>query len=106
MLMIPIAALIFIGGSYFLANRFLPPNVASKAMPWMAATAFLSYFATQFAVGIVLALMGFHAGNLSVPLLIGVSLMGSLGGAWLVLNGFVRRHRRRKAEKAADATVF
>lgn len=106
MLMIPIAALIFIGGSYVLANRFLPPNVASKAMPWMAATAFLSYFATQLVVGVVLALLGLTAGNLSVPLIIGLSLLGSLAGASLVLNGFVRRHRRRKAEKAAEAALF
>lgn len=106
MLMIPIAALIFVGGSYFLANRFLPPNVASKAMPWMAAAAFVSYFVAQVIVGIILALFGLHAGSLSVPLLVGLSLLGSLAGAWLVLSGFIRRHRRSKAVKTAEAALF
>lgn len=106
MLIIPIAALIFIGGSYFLANRFLPPTVASKAMPWMAATAFASYFVTQFVASIILALLGFRLVDAPIPIIVGLSLIGSLGGAWLVLNGFVRRHRRRKAEKAAEAGLF
>ena len=106
MLIIPIAALIFIGGSYFLANRFLPSPIALKATPWMAAAALLGYILAQFLVGALLTLLGISPSTVGVPLLIAVSLLGSLVGAGLVLRGFVRRRSRRKAESETQSTVF
>lgn len=106
MLIIPIVAVFFIGGSYFLATRFLPGPIAVKAMPWMAAAALLGYVLTQLLIGVVLQLAGMPLASVSIALLIAASLLGALGGAVLVLHGFVRRRRRRIAEKEARSSVF
>jgi hypothetical protein len=96
---------IFIGGSYFFANRFLPSASALKATPWTAGAAFLGYFLAQFIAGLILALLGIPPETMALPL-IAVSLLGAFGGGALVLHGFVRRHRRRKAEREAQSAVF
>ena len=106
MLIIPIAALIFIGGSYLLATRFLPASKVMKAVPWMAAAALLSYFLTQFVAGIFIFLLGIPAATVPFPLWVMLSLLGAAAGAALVLNRFVRRHRRGKAERDAQAATF
>lgn len=105
MLMIPIIALIFLGGSYFFANRCLPPKLALKATPWMAGVALISYFAMQFLAalitGIVLGLVALESSAVITPLLILISILGAIAGATLVLRGFMKRHQRRKADKEA-----
>jgi hypothetical protein len=109
MLIVPIIALIFIGVSYFFANRFLPPNLAMKATSWTAGGAFVSYFVAQF-IGSVIAGIIFGPTIATVPaflpVMILISILGAIAGGALVLRGFVKRHRRRKADREAQATVF
>jgi hypothetical protein len=106
MLIVPIFALIFIGGSYFLANRFLPGPLAMKAVPWMAGAAFLGYLLLPFVLGTVLTLLKMPVRTVPIPVVIAIEVFGALGGASLVLQGYVRRHRRRKAEREAQSTAF
>jgi hypothetical protein len=106
MLIIPIVVLIFIGGSYALAVRFLPTPMVMKAVPGMAGAAFLGYYLAQFLFAVILRLIGVTIGGLTLLLLIAVSLLGAVGCAALVLRVFVRRHRRLKAEREAQSAVF
>ena len=106
MLLIPSIALIFIGGSYVLANRFLPPNLAMKATPWMAGAAFASYYAVQFLAAVVAGMLFGRVPMEYLPVFIGISILGAIAGAVLVLRGFVKRHRRRKADREAQAASF
>lgn len=106
LLIIPIAALIFIGGSYLMASRFLPAPMVLKPVPWMAGAALLGYFVAQFLFAVVLRLLGVSVATAGAALTIAVSLAGAAGAAALVLRGFVLRHRRRKAETKAQSTVF
>ena len=110
MLIVPIIALIFIGISYFFANRALPPNLAMKATGWMAGAAFVSYFATQVVGGVIAGLIlreavMEHIATLNIILIV-LSIFGAIAGGALVLRGFVKRHRRRRAEKDAQAAAF
>lgn len=110
MLIIPIMALIFIGISYVFANRALPPNLAMKATGWMAGAAFVGYYASQLVGGLIAGLILReaaleHMAALNVVLIV-ISIFGAIAGGALVLRGFVKRHRRRKAEKEAQAAVF
>jgi len=106
MLIFPIIALVFVGGSYFLAIRFLPAPVAVKAMPWMTGAGLVGYFVGQILFAFVLGLFGISAEAVGLPLLVAVSLLGALVAASLVLRGFAVRHRRRKAQKDAQSSVF
>lgn len=109
MLIIPIIALIFIGVSYFFASRFLPPKLKMKATTWTAAAAFVSYLAAQFLGGAIAGIV-FGPTIATVPgfllAIILISILGAIAGGALVLRGFVMRHRRRKADREAQATVF
>lgn len=106
MLIVPIIALIYIGGSYVAANRFLPPNLAMKAVPWMAGVAFAAYFVTQFVAAVIAGMLFGPNSVQHLGVFIVISFLGSIAAAGLVLRLFVRRHRRRKADREAQATVF
>ena len=109
MLIVPIIALIFIGVSYFFANRALPPKLVMKATTWTAGAAFVSYYVAQIVASIIATLIFGAAVTTSMemlPVFIGISILGAIGGGALVLRGFVLRYRRRKADREAQATVF
>lgn len=109
MLIVPIIALIFIGVSYFFANRVLPPNQAMKATTWTAGGAFVSYYAAQV-VAVIIATLIFGqavtAAPAFLPVMILISVLGAIAGGALILRGFVLRYRRRKADREAQAPVF
>jgi hypothetical protein len=106
MLIVPIIALIYIGGSYFAANRFLPPNLAMKAVPWMAGVAFAAYYVTQFLAAVIAGVLFGPSVIDHLAVFIAISFAGSVVAAGVVLRIFVRRHRRRKADREAQAAVF
>ena len=109
MLIVPIIALIFIGISYFFANRMLPPKFVMKATTWTAGGAFVSYYAAQV-VAVIFATLIFGQGVMAtpafLPVMILISVLGAIAGGALILRGFVLRYRRRRADREAQAEVF